>query len=169
MSSNPATAELVLRSRSRSQTQAIAAALAECIRPGQIIALQGNLGAGKTTFVQGLAAGLGIAGPVSSPTFILIGEHAAPGGARLVHIDAYRLSVAGAAAEADALGLEEVLDDPTAVIAIEWAERIAGLLPADCLHVELAYAAAEGERTLLLHAGGAQSQAALRCLAERLA
>ena len=112
---------------------------------GSVTGLLGGNGAGKTTFVQGLARGLGVTGRVSSPTFVLVHEYAAGRGLRLVHVDTYRLGVS-AAGEAEAMGLDELLADPGAVVAIEWAERVAGLLPADHLLIELGYGAAEEER-----------------------
>ena len=142
-------------------TRTLGAALARSIRPGQVIALRGDLGAGKTTFVQGLAAGLGFAGQVTSPTFILVNEYLLPG-RRLVHIDAYRLGDAGAVAldEAATFGLEDILAAEDAIVAIEWSERVAGALHDDYLLVEL-QATAPDERRIRISAAGAQSAAAL--------
>ncbi len=143
-------------------TCALGAALAVSVQPGQVIALRGDLGAGKTTFVQGLAAGLGFAGQVTSPTFILVNEHPLPDRRRLVHIDAYRLGDAGAAAldEAATFGLEELLAAEDAIVAIEWAERVADALPDDYLLVEL-QATSPATRRIRISAIGAQSAAAL--------
>jgi tRNA threonylcarbamoyladenosine biosynthesis protein TsaE len=96
-----------------------------------VIALLGELGAGKTTLVHGLAAALGIAGPVPSPTFVLVREY--EGRVRLVHVDAYRLADAD---EALAIGLDEHLPGD-GVTAVEWAERVAELLPEEALTVAL--------------------------------
>ncbi len=143
-------------------TRALGAALAVCIQPGQVIALRGDLGAGKTTFVQGLAAGLGFAGQVTSPTFILVNEHPLPDRRRLVHIDAYRLGDAGAVAldEAATFGLEELLAAEDAIVAIEWSERVADALPDDYLLVEL-QATDLDVRRIRISAIGAQSASAL--------
>jgi tRNA threonylcarbamoyladenosine biosynthesis protein TsaE len=143
-------------------TRALGAALAFAVQPGQVIALRGDLGAGKTTFVQGLAAGLGCTGPVTSPTFILVNEHPLPGHRRLVHIDAYRLGDAAdaAVAEAATFGFEEILEADDAIIAIEWSERIAGALPPDYLLVELAATGVDA-RHVRISATGARSSAAL--------
>lgn len=143
-------------------------------QPGAlVIALHGDLGAGKTTFVQGLARGLGVRARVTSPTFVLINEYPAGHGLRLVHLDTYRLggpaggTAHGAAAdettqdEAEALGLLDLLDDPAAVVAIEWAERIAPLLPADHLLLEFHYGPAPDTRRLRLVAFGPRSAAAV--------
>ncbi len=132
----PAQASLCWVSSSWTDTQALAAQLACCLVPGLVIALHGDLGAGKTTFVQGLAAGLGVRERVTSPTFILANEYQTPRGWRLVHVDAYRLAERGAD-EAAAFGLEELLDATDTIVAIEWAERVADLLPADCLQIWL--------------------------------
>lgn len=155
-------------------TQALGEALGAGLDGGLVIALHGDLGAGKTTFVQGLARGLGAGARVTSPTFVLINEYPAGRGLRLVHIDTYRLgglaggTVYGAAAdettldEAEALGLLDLLDDPAAVVAIEWAERIAPLLPADHLLIELHYGPAPDTRRLRLVAYGPRSAAAVK-------
>lgn len=155
----------LLYSPSPEATRAAGRALAQAIRPGQVIALRGNLGAGKTTFVQGLAAGLGIRSDVTSPTFILVNEYHTPQHAHLIHVDTYRLGDGDAATvlEAEALGLEEILETPGAVIAVEWAERVAPLLPADHLLVSLENSGDEA-RTIHLAAYGPASAAALRAL-----
>ena len=140
---------------------------------GQVIALRGDLGAGKTTLTQGIAAGLGITGRVTSPTFTLVNEYA-PGSRRLrlVHIDIYRLGDTSEAAcrEAATFGLEEILgaaawpdaDSDGSVIVIEWAERIAPLLPPDYLDIYLAAVPnAPDDRRVEFTAFGPQS-AALR-------
>jgi tRNA threonylcarbamoyladenosine biosynthesis protein TsaE len=109
----------VLRTESEDQTAAAARQLAGRLPPAAVVLLTGDLGAGKTAFVRGLAAGLGIdPAEVSSPTFTLIQEYA---GARILrHVDLYRLQ----GAEIDDLGLDELTGDG-AVVAIEWAERLA--------------------------------------------
>ncbi len=115
---------------------------------GQVIALNGDLGTGKTTLTQGIAAGLGIRARVTSPTFTLINEYdAGTRGLRLIHMDTYRLgeSLEQAQAEAANLGLDEIfatasLADETsggAVVVIEWAERLTTLLPPETLHITL--------------------------------
>jgi tRNA threonylcarbamoyladenosine biosynthesis protein TsaE len=143
-------------------TRALAVRLAAVLHAGQVIALRGDLGAGKTTFVQGLAVGLGYVGPVTSPTFILVNEYPLPDRRRLVHIDAYRLGDAGAAAleEAATFGLDEILAADDAIVAIEWSERVAAALPDDCLLVALE-ATGPDERRICISASGEQSEAAL--------
>lgn len=152
------------RTHSPGETHALGVALAHAVQLGQVIALVGDLGAGKTTFVQGLAAGLGVRGRVASPTFMLANEHRTPSGLRLLHIDTYRLG--DAAAEASGFGLEEIVDDATAIVAIEWADRIASLLPADHLRIEFILAPDDEDvRELRVCASGPTSALALEKLA----
>lgn len=119
------------------ETRALGAAVGRLATPGTVFALNGELGAGKTTFTQGLAQGLGVTTQVTSPTFTLVAEYDARDGMRLIHMDSYRLGdrPADAVLEADTFGFEELLDDPDAVVVIEWAERLAALLPQGALHV----------------------------------
>ncbi|MBV9656890.1 MAG: tRNA (adenosine(37)-N6)-threonylcarbamoyltransferase complex ATPase subunit type 1 TsaE [Verrucomicrobia bacterium] len=117
----------VIISHSPAETFAAAQARAADLRGGDVLALVGNLGAGKTQFVKGLAAGLGLDGAaVTSPTFTLLHEYRG-GKLTLHHADFYRLETA---AEAATLGLEEYFDDPAAVTVIEWADKFPALLPA---------------------------------------
>lgn len=123
-------------SRSAADTRALAAQLAATITPGTVLALTGDLGTGKTHFVQGLAAALGYPGPVTSPTFTLIHEY--PGGRLpLAHIDLYRLDTAE---EALRIGLDETLDSG-GITAIEWADKFPELIPADAIWIHLRHTA----------------------------
>lgn len=98
--------------------RALGSALAGALRPGDLVILAGGLGAGKTTLVQGIGAGLGVTGQVASPTFIIARTHAPSGhGPWLVHVDAYRL---GSLAEIDHLDLDASADE--AVTVVEWGE-----------------------------------------------
>ena len=121
----------IVETHSPEETWALAAALADELGPGTVMALHGDLGAGKTCFVQGLAAALGIDEPITSPTYTLIGEY--EGRLPLHHIDLYRLS---GPEEALGLGLEEYFD-ANGITAIEWAERAEGLLPPGLLHIQI--------------------------------
>lgn len=121
----------IVKTNSPDETWELAAELANELGAGTVIALHGDLGAGKTCFIQGFAAALGIDEPVTSPTYTLIGEY--EGRLPLHHIDLYRLS---GPEEALGLGLEEYFD-MNGITAIEWAERAEGLLPPDLLHVEI--------------------------------
>lgn len=160
---------LTLHTRSRQETQAAGAQLGRSVTDGQVIALRGDLGAGKTTLVQGLAAGMGVTARVTSPTFVLVNEYAAEQGRRLVHIDAYRLAEGAALADAATFGLADLLADAgmdgVNVVAIEWAERVQALLPADRLEIELTAAEDDPDaRTLHLTATGEQSARLLATL-----
>ena len=104
-------------------TRAFGAVLASTLRAGDLIVLSGPLGAGKTALAQGIGAGLGVAGAVTSPTFVIARVHRAgrPGGLPLVHVDAYRLgAVTDPRAEVDDLDLDASMDD--AVTLVEWGE-----------------------------------------------
>jgi len=107
--------------------------LAGALRPGDVVALCGDLGAGKTCFVKGIAAGLGIAQEVTSPTFALIHEYRG-GRLPLAHVDLYRLETVQ---DAINIGIEEYLGGP-GVTVIEWAEKIESFLPARTVRVHLA-------------------------------
>jgi len=136
------------------QTLAIATAVAPLTRSGDVVALSGELGAGKTQFVRGLARGLGIdPAAVSSPTFVLMQEYE-PAEAEapvLVHIDAYRLEGEADLATLGWEGEGEAIRD-SAIVAIEWAERVAPALPGDRLAIELSHTPTS--RHLQFHALG---------------
>ena len=118
-------------SHSPEETRILGAALAPLLVPGDVIALDGDLGAGKTCFVQGLASALGISQRVTSPTFTLVHEY--EGRWPMVHLDVYRLQ---SFQEVLDLGFEELLD-PSAILVIEWGEAVAPLLPRRCMMVDL--------------------------------
>ncbi len=121
------------------QTAAVGRAIAAFTQPGDTVALIGELGAGKTQLVRGLAHGLGIdAATVSSPTFVLMQQYTHPRGNPVVlHIDAYRLA---GLEDAESIGWDtDILSD--AIVVVEWADRIADQLPDDRLEVRLSHAA----------------------------
>jgi len=124
-------AVIELRSTSSEQTRAIAAVLASALREGDIVVLSGDMGAGKTTFVQGAAEALGVKARVTSPTFVLMRQY--EGGTRVVHVDVYRLS---SLQELIDLGYEELFA-PDAVTFIEWGDAVSGLMPGDRLEVDI--------------------------------
>lgn len=111
---------------------------------GAVIALEGDLGSGKTTFTQALAFALGVRRPVTSPTFTLVCEYPLPDGRRLVHMDLYRL---GGASDLDALGFHEYIGGGD-LVCIEWPDRAGDELPADAIRIRFAIGAAPGERTI---------------------
>ena len=121
--------ELTFESRSPADTHRLARRLFKKLPARSVLALHGDLGSGKTCFVQGLAAAVGISRPVTSPTFTLIHEYR--GERLLVHVDLYRIRGSDDALD---LGLEEYFDTE-GVVAIEWAERVADLLPAHTIHL----------------------------------
>jgi len=127
---------------SEAETRALAARLAPHLGAGSLIGLTGDLGAGKTVFVQGLAAGLpgGERVRVRSPSYVIVEEH--PTEPRLVHADLYRL--AGGAAELEGIGFEEIVEAVDAIVAVEWFERAGELALPPALRVELAIG--EGDR-----------------------
>ena len=129
-----------VETKSAAETQALAARLAAEMPEGTVLCLHGDLGAGKTCFVQGLAKALGVRRPVGSPTFTLINEY--KGRKPLAHIDLYRIRGAG---DAFGLGLEDYLYHYGGIVAIEWAERAGDLLPETCWHVRLEMGSAGDE------------------------
>lgn len=145
--------------------------LGHLLLPGTVVALSGDLGAGKTTLTQGIARGLGIDARVTSPTFTLVNEYDAGSLGRLIHMDSYRLgdsqgdSRDDVVTEAGTFGIEEVLDDEDAVVVIEWAERLASVLPPDCLRITLAHDSTDVDaRRIQLDATGPRSRAILQQL-----
>mgnify|MGYP001595413777 CR=1 FL=1 len=145
----PSSAAIRRTSSSPAATRALGARLGAAAAPGDVIALVGPLGAGKTELARGIARGLGVEEPVASPTFILVAEHA--GRAPLFHVDCYRLVGA-----ADALA-SGILDERSAegVTVIEWADRIAAALPPGRLEIRIDGAGDE-PRTLDLRATDAR-------------
>ena len=120
-----------ISTQSAEETRAAGQRLAGSLGPGDVVALTGELGAGKTCFVQGLARGLGAGTWATSPTFVLVNEYRAA--LPIHHVDAYR--VAGPAEMVD-VGLLELIDGG-GVTVIEWADRVAALLPERTIHVSI--------------------------------
>ncbi|MEX2503495.1 MAG: tRNA (adenosine(37)-N6)-threonylcarbamoyltransferase complex ATPase subunit type 1 TsaE [Egicoccus sp.] len=126
--------DLLLRSPDPDQTRALAAAVASVLTPGDVVALSGELGAGKTCFVQGAARRLGVEGRITSPTFMLVRTYLdAP--VPVVHCDVYRLDRLQ-----DVLDLGDDVLAPDVVTFVEWGDAVASLLPGDRLEVELTLA-----------------------------
>ena len=149
--------DLQIISSSAEQTRAIAAALAPALRAGDVVVLSGDLGSGKTTFVQGAATALGVQSHVTSPSFVLVREY--PGRARLVHVDVYRLS---SLQELIDLGYEEVFA-PDAITFIEWGDAVSGLLPNERFEVDIR-GAADDSRRISIGAVGPESRARLEAM-----
>ncbi|MBV6396513.1 MAG: tRNA threonylcarbamoyladenosine biosynthesis protein TsaE [Anaerolineales bacterium] len=135
-------------SRSPEQTRRIGIRLGGLLKAGDLICLQGNLGAGKTTFVQGMAQGWGAFDSVSSPTFVLVNVYRRAGGGQIFHMDAYRIQSAPEAQELDLGSMQG--EGP---VLIEWADRIEGVLPFDRLWVNFEHVADE-QRDLRFRAVG---------------
>jgi len=125
--------KLVVHTSSPADTRLWAAHLAAYLQAGDFVALCGPLGSGKTCFVQGLGAGLGIDGRITSPTFIIIRHHRGP--LPLCHADAYRLN---SSEELEAAGLLEYLSD--SVVALEWADQVPEIWPEHYFLVTLSFA-----------------------------
>jgi len=139
----------VLRTDSVDATRAVGAALSALTRPGDVLLLAGELGAGKTAFVQGFGAALDVAEPITSPTFVLA-RHYDDGRMPMHHLDVYRLEQMN---EVYDIGLPEVLDDG-GVTLIEWGDAIMPSLPADFLEVRLTFGAKDDDRMIVVHAVG---------------
>jgi len=145
-------------SRSPEQTRRLGIRLGKFLQPGDLICLQGELGAGKTTLVQGLAQGWGSLDPVSSPTFVIVNVYRRPDSGQLFHLDAYRLE---SAPEAEELDLNSLLLEGALVV--EWPERIASALPSDRLWAQLEYESEE-HRAMRFVAAGSRHQHLLESL-----
>ena len=126
----------------------VAANVARGLSPGAVVALTGELGAGKTCFVRGMARALGITSPVTSPTYTLVNEYA--GATRLVHIDLYRIK---APADAVGIGLEENMERMDSITVIEWADRAAALIPTHAIRVDMAAGDEESTRAITIKEG----------------
>lgn len=151
----------------QADTEAFGRALAESLRPGDLVLLDGPLGAGKTALTRGIAAGLGVVGRVSSPTFVIAREHrAGPRGIGLVHVDAYRLGGGGSPHRRNTLDRGGVLDELDAldldtdlhhaVVVVEWGTGLVERLVDRHLLVRLRRAAESETRTVNWEWVGAQ-------------
>ena len=144
---------MIIEVRSKNETLALAKLFAESISPNEkgplVIALQGDLGAGKTTFIKGLARGLGIRKNITSPTFLMVRRYEIPhhrgGFKNFYHVDAYRMS---SARDLETTGLADALRDKRSIIAVEWADRIRKNLPRKVIRIAIAHQK-ENERTIL--------------------
>lgn len=134
---------LTVRTTSPQETEAVGARLGAELRAGDVVALTGELGAGKTVFTRGLAEGAGAGGHVASPTFTLIREY--HGRVTVFHADLYRLD---ARAQLVDIGLEEILDGD-GVAVIEWAEKARHLLPAEYLWIEIRFTERDDDTRVL--------------------
>ena len=149
------------RTSSVDATRALAAAVAPLVRPGDLLLLVGDLGAGKTAFTQGFAAALGVDEPITSPTFTLARSY--QGNLQVNHLDVYRLE---SAQEAEDLGLGELLE--VGVTLIEWGDTIVSALPADYLELRFAYGEQDDDRQVEVRIVGPSWSARQRALTSAL-
>lgn len=133
---------VVATTRSVDETRDLAAALSSLVRAGDVVVLAGDLGAGKTAFVQGVGRGLDVPDRITSPTFTLV--HVYEGRLPVHHLDVYRLEQLSEALD---LGLPEMLDDGSVVL-IEWGDAILPVLPLDFLEVRITFGAGDDDREL---------------------
>jgi tRNA threonylcarbamoyladenosine biosynthesis protein TsaE len=124
------------------QTQKLGELLSRELRGGEVVCLSGDLGAGKTTFTQGLLKGLGAKGPYTSPTFVIMKKY----GEHIFHIDAYRVG----ADDILNLGWKEIIADKNNIVIIEWAERVSDIIPKDSLWVNFEWKG-EKERKIMFN------------------
>jgi tRNA threonylcarbamoyladenosine biosynthesis protein TsaE len=127
----------IYQTKNKLETSQLGVHLVEELVPATIVTLSGDLGAGKTTFTQGILEGFGAVGPYTSPTFVIMKEYTLPeeknGIKRIYHVDAYRIE----AKDMEHLGFEEWCSDPTGLVILEWPERIAEILPENRINITL--------------------------------
>jgi tRNA threonylcarbamoyladenosine biosynthesis protein TsaE len=157
----PEIGQMVFHTKSVSETIRIGKSIGSRLLPGDVVALMGELGAGKTQFIKGLAAGVGVEHPtyVSSPSFKLINEY--PGKTNFYHIDLFRLK---GEKEAEELGLDDYFQG-RGVTAIEWADKVPSLLPEEILWIEIRYTG-ENSRSLEISGKGKRYECLVKELPE---
>ena len=144
-----------LVTKSPSETQKWSERFAKKLRGGDMVALYGELGSGKTTFVQGLARGLGVKRHIISPTFIIVRKYGMgimnheSGIKSFYHVDLYRIENKN---DLQGLGLEEIMKDKHSIVAIEWAEKVGELLPKTRWDIQFAYVSESRRRVHISHA-----------------
>jgi tRNA threonylcarbamoyladenosine biosynthesis protein TsaE len=148
--------------RGPEQTRRLGMRLGALLQKGDVLALSGDLGAGKTTLVQGVARGWGSLDPVTSPTFILVNSYRRPDGQILHHLDAYRMQ---SALEAEDLDIDLMLEQGPLVL--EWPERIETALPESRLSIGLRWMT-EDQRGMVVSAHGSRYQAMLANLRRKV-
>jgi len=148
--------------KSVDDTRALAREVAGFVRGGDLIVLAGELGAGKTAFTQGLAEGLDVAGPVTSPAFVLVRSYA--GRITLTHIDVYRLDHLQ---EVFDLGIGEIVDSG-GVTVVEWGDVVSPALPPDLLEIRLDHTEADDERRMSFYTVGPSWPPRMGALAKAL-
>ena len=150
---------LCYTTRSAAETRRLARRLARGLQPGDLLCLRGELGAGKTTFVQGLVKGLGASGPATSPSFVLVHQHR--GHLPLYHLDLYRVS----GADLTEIGVDDLIG-ADAVVVVEWAERLPPRLCADALQIEFEFVSGNNKaRKIVIQGHGARGRQVVEDLA----
>lgn len=149
-------------SRGTEYTRRVGIRLGTLMKDGDVVCLEGDLGSGKTTLVQGLAVGWGSLDQVTSPTFVLINHYRRLDGGRFYHLDAYRLKDSK---EAEELDMESLME--TGALVVEWAERIKSALPADHLWVSLRMVDVD-QRDLIFSARGTYYESLLENFRKRI-
>lgn len=157
---DPTTA-LRAHTTSPEETEALGRRLGALLRAGDLVALSGELGTGKTVLARGIAVGAGASGYVASPTFTIVREYRGP--TPVYHVDLYRLD---RPQQLDDLGLDEILDGD-GIVVIEWAEKALPLLPAERLWITIRFAEREDARELLVTPAGARYAALVARLEPR--
>ena len=159
-SSQPDSSTFERVTKSPDETQAFGEALGRLLQPGDVLAFIGELGSGKTTFIQGVAKGLGVnADLVKSPTFVLMREY--PGRIGLNHLDAYRIE-----GDPSVIWLDlDAVFSPRRVTVIEWSDRVAGCLPEEHLELRLAHKSSQ-QRTIQVTSRGLRFVSLLAALRE---
>lgn len=153
---------LQIITRSPQETQALGKALGSLLRGGEVIGLEGELGSGKTTLIQGIARGLGVTEPVTSPTFTLAATYSGKN-IPLYHLDLYRIEKAQ---EFTSAGLEDLVWGK-GIAVVEWADKASDLLPSENLWIKIEFGNSE-ERNIQIQARGSKYEAILQELAKTL-
>jgi tRNA threonylcarbamoyladenosine biosynthesis protein TsaE len=149
-------------SRSTEQTRRLGMRLGALLKCGDVVLLAGELGSGKTTLAQGIAAGWGSMDTVTSPSFVLINVYRGPDEQRMYHLDAYRLESAREAAELD---IEPMVEN--GLLVVEWADRIGEVLPAEHLWIKMRWID-DDQRDLVLAARGERYERILATIRKQL-
>jgi len=127
--------EEIITTNSREETTVLAECFSRTLKGGDFLAFYGNLGSGKTTFIQGLAKGLGIQRRIISPTFIIV-RHYGMNEGNFYHIDLYRTE---SKHDLLSVGLDEIIQDPNNIVALEWAEKLGEMLPKQRVDIHMEY------------------------------
>ena len=151
-------------SHSADQTSRLGVRLGSMLQPGMVICLEGDLGAGKTTLVQGIAQGFGSTGRVTSPTFVIVNQYPRPDGMQIYHADAYRLAPEDPF-DLAILDVEQALE--TGVLIVEWADRLKESLPEEHIWIEMNWMGQDA-RHFILTPTGKQNKAILKTLQQAI-